>query len=255
MTENAFLTDSCWLEMTPNVIRGYRNMPYVRENPDWWMLEIVDGFGSHVSSLEASQMRWNAKILLIKEEGDSSSVNQAYDKLVAKEDKRVLRATLSDIRNMKGSNNFLTQWDLVHCGLRSVQHTSERPELWSGSFDAVNLRPSTRVSFLEWCKRIEPYMTSADSFDLVTQTQKLDKYTLLPEFWQAMSKEHKQLAVDIVKKHGSSWSVACLLELMNNLLVDQKELSSLQTCIWCAIEDPTHIERGMEDIDVVNELP
>jgi hypothetical protein len=70
-----------------------------------------------------------------------------------------------------------------------------------------------------------------------------------------MSKEHKQLAVDIVKKHGSSWSVACLLELMNNLLVDQKELSSLQTCIWCAIEDPTHIERGMEDIDVVNELP
>ena len=62
------------------------------------MMEIVYGFGSHVSSLEASQQRWDAKILLIKEEGDSSQVNQVYDKLVAKEDKRVLRATLSDIR-------------------------------------------------------------------------------------------------------------------------------------------------------------
>jgi hypothetical protein len=62
------------------------------------MMEIVDGFGSHVSSLEASQQRWDAKILLIKEEGDSSQVNQVYDKLVAKEDKRVLRATLSNIR-------------------------------------------------------------------------------------------------------------------------------------------------------------
>jgi hypothetical protein len=33
MTEDAFLTDNCRLEMTTNVIRGYRNMPYVRENP------------------------------------------------------------------------------------------------------------------------------------------------------------------------------------------------------------------------------
>ena len=41
MTENAFLTDKCWLDMTPNVIRGYRNMPYIKENKDWWMMEIV----------------------------------------------------------------------------------------------------------------------------------------------------------------------------------------------------------------------
>jgi hypothetical protein len=75
----------------------------------------------------------------------------------------------------------------------SVQHTSKHPELWIGSFDAVNLRPSTRVSFLDWCKQIEPFMTASDSFDLVTQTQKLDKYTLLPDFWQAMTKEHISL--------------------------------------------------------------
>jgi len=48
-------------------------------------------------------------------------------------------------------------------------------------------------------------MTDVDSFNLVIQTQKLDKYMLLPEFLQAISKEHKQLAVNIVKRHGSSW--------------------------------------------------
>jgi hypothetical protein len=158
-------------------------------------------------------------------------VNQAYDKLVAKEDKQVLRATLGDICDMKGSNNFLTQLDLVHCGIRTVRHTSEHPELWIGSFDAVNLCPSTRMSFLDWCKWIEPFMTAADSFNLVTQTQKLDKYTTLPEFWQTMSTEHKQHAVDIVERHGSLWSTTCLLELIDKLLVDQKELASLHTCV------------------------
>jgi hypothetical protein len=39
MTENAFLTDS-WLEMTPNVIRGYRNMSYTKENKDWWIKNV-----------------------------------------------------------------------------------------------------------------------------------------------------------------------------------------------------------------------
>ena len=75
MTENAFLTDKCWLETTPNVIRGYPNMPYIKANKDWWMMEIVDSYGSHLSSLRACQQRWDAKILLVKEEGDSSSVN------------------------------------------------------------------------------------------------------------------------------------------------------------------------------------
>ena len=106
---------------------------------------------------------------------------------------------------MKGSKNFLTQWDLVHCGIWSVLHAFKQPEVWIGSFDVVNPRPSTHVSFLDWCKRIELFMTAVDSFNLVIQTQKLDKYMLLPEFLQAISKEHKQLAVNIVKRHGSSW--------------------------------------------------
>jgi hypothetical protein len=42
---------------------------------------------------------------------------------------------------------------------------------------------------------------------------------------------------------------------MDKLLVDQKELASLQTCVWMVIEDPTHIERGMEALEVNQEFP
>jgi hypothetical protein len=50
-------------------------------------------------------------------------------------------------------------------------------------------------------------------------------------------------------------SADCLLELMDKLLVDQKELASLQTCVWMAIEAPTHIERGMDALEVDQEFP
>jgi hypothetical protein len=51
------------------------------------MIEIFDGFGAHLTNLNALKQRAEAKILSIKEEGDSSSYNQAYDKHVAKSDK------------------------------------------------------------------------------------------------------------------------------------------------------------------------
>ena len=44
MTKNAFMTDAAWETMADSIIRGYRSMPYVKENPQWWMIEIFDGF-------------------------------------------------------------------------------------------------------------------------------------------------------------------------------------------------------------------
>ena len=71
MTESAFMTDEAWEAMTPNVIDGLCNIhPVVAANPQWWMLEIFDGFGSHIRSYTAMQARFENKILCIKEEGD-----------------------------------------------------------------------------------------------------------------------------------------------------------------------------------------
>ena len=51
------------------------------------MVEILDGFGAHMNNLCANQERSENKILILKYEGDSSQVNQAYDKEAAKSNK------------------------------------------------------------------------------------------------------------------------------------------------------------------------
>ena len=62
-------------------------MPYVKDNPQWYVIEIVDGFGPHTSSLYAMEEQRKNKIVMLKEEGDSSHVNQGYDKFVSKANK------------------------------------------------------------------------------------------------------------------------------------------------------------------------
>jgi hypothetical protein len=55
MTETSFMTvDACDC-MTPNIILGLRNIKkYVAVNPQWWVLEIFDGFGAHLLSHKAN---------------------------------------------------------------------------------------------------------------------------------------------------------------------------------------------------------
>jgi len=61
------------------------------------MIEIFDGFGAHLNNLPSLKKRVIHKILSLKEEGDSSSFNQAqaYDREVAKANKNIQRMNLS----------------------------------------------------------------------------------------------------------------------------------------------------------------
>ena len=52
MTVNGFMTEQAWLEMAPSMIAGIRAMPVIVDNPDWWVLLILDGFGAHFMNLE-----------------------------------------------------------------------------------------------------------------------------------------------------------------------------------------------------------
>ena len=176
-------------------------MDVVKENPQWWCLEILDGFGAHLSNLPALRKRYNNRIITLKEEADSSSINQAYDKLVAKMDKQVQRLNLGWLRGTKRNLNALCdQWDLVHCGLAAICWTTAHPECWINSFIAVNLHPKYQLSFQKWCEKLAPFMQAADRFNLVTQSAgNFDTYTLLPTIWQAMTPSEKQVAVAIVQ--------------------------------------------------------
>ena len=80
MTKTGYMTEEAWDELAPPIADGIRKMPVICEMPDWWVLNIVDGFGPHVSSLKAMEIYAERKILLLKEEGDASHVTQAYDR-------------------------------------------------------------------------------------------------------------------------------------------------------------------------------
>ena len=225
-------------------------MEAVVDNPQWWMVEIMDGFGAHTIPYAANKLRTENKILSIKEEGDSSSINQAYDKYVAKSDKAIQRINLNYLKATSRYNSCITdQWGLLQCGLAAVRHTGRTPSLWINSFKAVNLLPSNQISFEDWCKKIAPFMQASDSFDLVTQDEvDVDLYLLLPALWQAMSTADKTEAVRIVKSYeNNAWDIDCCRELASALTVNMSDLQSLQPAIFLAIDDPSHLSREFED--------
>ena len=104
-------------------VAGYRAMPSICHNPDWWVHEVIDRFGAHLISEEVNTIRFKNNILSLKEEGDSSSITQAYDKYVAKEDKHIQRNNLTFLRESRQWNSNITdQWGLMHCVIAAIRH-------------------------------------------------------------------------------------------------------------------------------------
>ena len=97
-------------------MKGYRNLPYVKENEQWFMLELLDGFKSHENVLAAHELRSEAKVRSIKEESNSSHANQGYDQFTAKNDKKIAAESLYDQRKLKKlvtGKTHIDQYDLV----------------------------------------------------------------------------------------------------------------------------------------------
>ena len=69
MTKNANLSDSVWDEIVPKICRGIREMPVVKDHPDWWVGLSMDGYGSHVNTPKALCEFAKHKICVVKEEG------------------------------------------------------------------------------------------------------------------------------------------------------------------------------------------
>ena len=60
------MTEEAWLIITPKLIEGYRSLPYVKENPQWYMMEIFYGFGAHCMNHISLEMRLEDNIISIK---------------------------------------------------------------------------------------------------------------------------------------------------------------------------------------------
>jgi hypothetical protein len=111
MTPTAFMTEKAWVEMAPARAAGIRSMAVIRDHPDWWVVEVLDGFGPHFSSPVALKVYYDSKILQLKEEGDTSQVCQLYDQDPAKKDKVVLRSGNGMLRSAASvSKGVIDQW-------------------------------------------------------------------------------------------------------------------------------------------------
>ena len=84
MSPSAYMTDEVYAKLVPQLCTGIREMPVIKDHPEWWVVLSLDGFGSHVNVHSAQKVFYDHRIFVIKEEGDTSHVNQAYDQFVAK---------------------------------------------------------------------------------------------------------------------------------------------------------------------------
>ena len=76
MTPTAYMTDNVYATIAPELADGIQKMPYICDHPDWWVVVSLDGFGSHVNVHKAQEAFFTRKILILKEEGDTSHLNQ-----------------------------------------------------------------------------------------------------------------------------------------------------------------------------------
>ena len=242
MTPTAFMTEQAWEAMTPSVIKGLRSASsIVNANPQWWVLEVFDGFGPHTSSLSSMQMRFDNKILSLKEEGDSSHVNQAYDNFVAVADKKAKTESLGMLRgNIYVSRGVVCQWGMIHVGLYAIRATL--PDTWTNSFHACNMDPRTSLSFPDWCKKIQHFLQAGQSF--VAPVGPINKYAMLPSFWHGMTPYEKKKVIATIDLHVN-YSIACSKALYSECHIPYSDQQNIRVCYDCAKECPDQLEMGL----------
>ena len=165
-------------------------------------MDILDGFGPHFSSPEALAIYYAYKIMQLKEEGDTSQVNQLYDQQPAKSDKVVLRAGTGILRQAATvTKGCLDQWGLVNVGLMAVREGVKNPQMWIDSAEKVNLHVDKRRPFPVWLEDIHSFLEGGKSFKM--ETYSADLYPLLPTLWHTMLPAEKRIVMALWSAMGA----------------------------------------------------
>jgi hypothetical protein len=73
-----YMTNKAWVELALFIAPGICLMPHIRDHPDLQVCLTLDGFSSHLVPAGLAPFT-AANITVIKEEGDTLQVNQAYN--------------------------------------------------------------------------------------------------------------------------------------------------------------------------------
>ena len=186
------MTNDAWEEIVPDLCMAIRKSKVVSEHPDWWVFLCCDGFKSHL--LETClPIFTNHKIYLVKEEGDTSHLCQAYDQMVAKADKLHFRSLLDTVRwRMKTA---LTQWDMIVICCHALKNVPANA--WVQSFKKVNLHPKSRKPFSDWRKQIDNFVEAGDRF-FTNNNQTL--FHAMPACWKHLLPDERREVCRLMDK-------------------------------------------------------
>ena len=124
--------------------------------------------------------------------------------------------------------NIVDQWGLIHCALAAIRHTMKHPEIRMYPFTVVNIHLKHQIPFQKWYKKIDSFMQASNSFNHFSKNEHLDKYKILPLFWQEMDLDTKKTAVYIVKTQGIVWNIDCLSQFKATCKLTNADVVSLQ---------------------------
>ena len=136
------------------------------------------------------------RIHIVKEEGDASDTNQAYDQSVAKADKARIRGLLDTVRPSLG---VMTQWDVIATCITALGRVTKTA--WISSFQKVNLHPHHRVPIDEWLKRIDAKLQTGERFFKECNNELFDA---MPAVWRNLPVEVRHKVVSIINEFIAS---------------------------------------------------
>ena len=108
-TQNSYMTLKVWNKLAPDFSKGLRDLPVIKDYPELWMAQTLDGYRSHLQEY-ALKIFADYKILIVKEEGDKYRLCQEYNKDVSLRDKRHHHHFLNGIRM---AVNMVDQYALI----------------------------------------------------------------------------------------------------------------------------------------------
>jgi hypothetical protein len=213
MTPTAYMTDNVYAIIAPELADGIQKMPYICDHPDWWVVVSLDGFGSRVNVHEAQEAFFTSKILILKEEGNTSHLNQGYDHSVAKNDKAGMRANLDMLRPHIGTQ--LDQWYLITIAIDALKCV--KATAWIESFTKENLHPRSPMPFPLWLKKIDGKLGHREFF-----ANRTSLFDAMPAVWKNLSVKDRHAVVRLIDGIYTSikfdnvpiWTKSNILELV-----------------------------------------
>ena len=226
MTENGFMTDEAWDELAEDLARGIRALPIIKDHPTWWVFFTLDGFHAHKMTLKAQLIFAKYLLMILIEEGDSSHVNQTFDRFVARCGKSCMRECL-ELLNDFNLGDHMNQWGLIPVALEAFRLLQEKPSIVVASFKATNMLFSCRLGLPQWLMKIKGFLERGAKFkDEGVITPKM----LLPDWHTDTSESTRAEAIEVVKSGGGWGDVEMCEKLLVLLKIPVGNLPKHQTC-------------------------